>query len=58
MIGVDLEGAKSVLGIWVQNTEGAKFWGVSKQLIGGWSLGLVAGAVSEHGVDDVGAAAG
>jgi putative transposase len=25
-IGVDLDGVKSVLGIWVQSTEGAKFW--------------------------------
>jgi putative transposase len=25
-IGVDLEGVKHVLGIWVQTTEGAKFW--------------------------------
>ncbi len=33
VIGVDLEGAKSVLGIWVQNTEGAKFWaGVCAEL--------------------------
>ena len=26
-IGVDMEGVKHVLGIWVQATEGAKFWG-------------------------------
>ena len=26
-IGVDMEGIKHVLGIWVQATEGAKFWG-------------------------------
>lgn len=26
-LGVDVEGAKTVLGIWIQNTEGAKFWG-------------------------------
>ncbi|MEZ5185714.1 MAG: IS256 family transposase, partial [Candidatus Nanopelagicales bacterium] len=33
VIGVDLEGAKSVLGIWVQNSEGAKFWaGVCAEL--------------------------
>jgi putative transposase len=33
VIGVDLEGAKNVLGIWVQNTEGAKFWaGVCAEL--------------------------
>lgn len=33
VIGVDLDGAKSVLGIWVQNTEGAKFWaGVCAEL--------------------------
>ena len=25
-IGVDLDGVKHVLGIWVQATEGAKFW--------------------------------
>ena len=25
-VGVDIEGIKHVLGIWVQNTEGAKFW--------------------------------
>ncbi len=25
-IGVDMEGIKHVLGIWVQTTEGAKFW--------------------------------
>lgn len=25
-IGVDLEGVKHVLGIWIENTEGAKFW--------------------------------
>ena len=25
-VGVDLEGVKHVLGIWVQNTEGASFW--------------------------------
>lgn len=25
-VGVNLEGVKQVLGIWVQNTEGAKFW--------------------------------
>ena len=33
VIGVDLDGAKTVLGIWVQNTEGAKFWaGVCAEL--------------------------
>jgi putative transposase len=26
-VGVDMEGVKHVLGIWVQATEGAKFWG-------------------------------
>src|SRR5690625_5030537 len=26
-IGVDMDGIKHVLGIWVQATEGAKFWG-------------------------------
>jgi putative transposase len=26
VVGVDCDGAKEVLGIWVQNTEGAKFW--------------------------------
>lgn len=26
-VGVDLDGVKHVLGIWVQNTEGATFWG-------------------------------
>ena len=26
VVGVDLDGTKRVLGIWVQNTEGAKFW--------------------------------
>jgi putative transposase len=32
-VGVDLEGVKHVLGIWVQNTEGAKFWaGVCAEL--------------------------
>lgn len=32
-MGVDLDGVKHVLGIWVQNTEGAKFWaGVCAQL--------------------------
>jgi putative transposase len=32
-IGVDLEGVKHVLGIWVQTTEGAKFWaGVCAEL--------------------------
>jgi transposase-like protein len=32
-IGVDLEGIKHVLGIWVQTTEGAKFWaGVCAEL--------------------------
>ena len=32
-IGVDLDGVKHVLGIWVQNTEGAKFWaGVCAEL--------------------------
>jgi putative transposase len=32
-LGVDLDGVKHVLGIWVQNTEGAKFWaGVCAQL--------------------------
>jgi putative transposase len=33
VLGVDLEGVKNVLGIWVQNTEGAKFWaGVCAEL--------------------------
>ena len=33
VIGVDTDGTKSVLGIWVQNTEGAKFWaGVCAEL--------------------------
>jgi hypothetical protein len=33
VIGVDMEGAKEVLGIWVQNSEGAKFWaGVCAEL--------------------------
>jgi putative transposase len=33
VIGVDLDGIKHVLGIWVQSTEGAKFWlGVLTQL--------------------------
>jgi putative transposase len=32
-VGVDLDGAKHVLGIWVQATEGAKFWaGVCAEL--------------------------
>ena len=32
-VGVDLEGVKHVLGIWVQTTEGAKFWaGVCAEL--------------------------
>ena len=32
-VGVDMEGIKHVLGIWVQTTEGAKFWaGVCAQL--------------------------
>jgi putative transposase len=32
-VGVDLEGVKHVLGIWVQSTEGAKFWaGVCAEL--------------------------
>lgn len=26
VIGVDVEGIKQVLGIWIQQTEGAKFW--------------------------------
>jgi putative transposase len=26
VVGVDLDGVKHVLGIWVENTEGAKFW--------------------------------
>src|SRR5690606_3974646 len=26
VVGVDCDGVKHVLGIWVQNTEGAKFW--------------------------------
>jgi putative transposase len=26
VVGVDVDGVKHVLGIWVQNTEGAKFW--------------------------------
>jgi putative transposase len=26
-IGINTEGVKEVLGIWIQNTEGAKFWG-------------------------------
>ena len=25
-VGVDMDGIKHVLGIWVQQTEGAKFW--------------------------------
>jgi putative transposase len=33
VIGVDCEGVKNVLGIWVQNSEGAKFWaGVCAEL--------------------------
>jgi putative transposase len=33
VVGVDCEGTKTVLGIWVQNTEGAKFWaGVCAEL--------------------------
>ncbi len=33
VIGVDTDGVKNVLGIWVQNTEGAKFWaGVCAEL--------------------------
>ncbi len=32
-VGVDLDGVKAVLGIWVQSTEGAKFWaGVCAEL--------------------------
>ncbi len=32
-VGVDMDGIKHVLGIWVQTTEGAKFWtGVCAQL--------------------------
>lgn len=32
-VGVDLDGIKHVLGIWIQTTEGAKFWaGVCAQL--------------------------
>jgi hypothetical protein len=32
-VGVDTEGIKHVLGIWVQQTEGAKFWaGVHREL--------------------------
>jgi len=32
-VGVDLDGVKHVLGIWVENTEGAKFWaGVCAEL--------------------------
>lgn len=32
-VGVDLDGVKHVLGIWVQATEGAKFWaGVGAEL--------------------------
>jgi transposase-like protein len=32
-VGVDMDGAKHVLGIWVQHTEGAKFWaGVCAEL--------------------------
>jgi len=26
VVGVDLEGRKQVLGVWIQQTEGAKFW--------------------------------
>ena len=26
VIGVDVDGIKQVLGIWIQQTEGAKFW--------------------------------
>jgi putative transposase len=26
VVGVDTDGVKHVLGIWLQNTEGAKFW--------------------------------
>ncbi len=26
VIGVDTDGVKDVLGIWLQDTEGAKFW--------------------------------
>ena len=26
MVGVDLDGVKHVLGIWVQDTEGSAFW--------------------------------
>ena len=26
MIGVNLQGLKEVLGIWISNSEGAKFW--------------------------------
>jgi putative transposase len=33
MVGVDLDGVKHVLGIWVQATEGAKVWaGVCAEL--------------------------
>lgn len=33
VVGVDCDGTKNVLGIWVQNTEGAKFWaGVCAEL--------------------------
>ena len=32
-VGVDMEGIKHVLGIWVQQTEGARFWaGVCAEL--------------------------
>ena len=32
-VGVDLDGIKHVLGIWVQTSEGAKFWaGVCAEL--------------------------
>jgi putative transposase len=26
VIGVDIDGIKQLLGIWIQQTEGAKFW--------------------------------
>ena len=40
-VGVDMDGIKHVLGIWVQVTEGAKFWGA------------VCGELSNRGVKDV-----
>lgn len=40
-VGVDMEGIKHVLGIWVQTAEGAKFWG------------YVCGELANRGVRDV-----